>query len=172
MEKTEIVIPKKNYAIVIFIFLVTFIGATIFFAIYNNQQKYEKDVPVLRGHSKEIELKDLDTYFTENQDFLLFVGVANDDTSRAAENVMIEVIDDKNIEVIYVNIQDSKDKAKFYQDFNKKYSNGIDLTSYPAFLIIQDGKILDSIQNGYRNINYGDVVQLLKTNSIIGEQDD
>ena len=172
MEKTEIVIPKKNYAIVIFIFLVTFIGATIFFAVYNNQQKYEKDVPVLRGHSKEIELKDLDIYFTENQDFLLFVGVADDDVSRTAEKVMIEVIDDQKIDVLYLNIKEAKDKNEFYKDFNKKYSNGIDLTNYPAFLIIKDGKVEDSIQNGYRNINYGDVVELLRKNEIIGELND
>lgn len=172
MEKDERKIPSRNYAILTIIFLLTLIGATILFAVYNNQQKYIKDVPVLRGHSKEIELNDLDIYFTENQDFLLFIGVADDETSRTAEKAMIEVIEDKKIEVIYLNIKNAESKEKFYQDFNKKYSNGVELNNYPAFLIIQDGKILDLVQNGYRNINYGLVVELLETNKIIGELND
>ena len=169
MKKNEREIPKKNYTTYTIIIVVTLLTAIVAFVAYNNKKQYEKSIPVLRGHSKEIELGDIDAYFTENNDALLYVGVSNEDESRALEEEMIDLIDNNHLEVIYLNLKDVNDVEKFYIDFNKKYSKGIDLTSNPAFVIIKDGKILDLVQRENRKLNVGDVIQLLEINDVIGE---
>ena len=63
--------------------------------------------------------------------------------------------------VVYLNITDTKDKEEFYNIFNSNYSNGVKLDSYPAFAIINDGRIVDLVKREDRKINIGDIEQLL-----------
>jgi len=172
MKKNDRKIPRRNYTIVFTIIVMTLIISTTLFVIVNNQRNYEKTIPVLRNYSKELELNDLDAYCTENQDLLLYIGSSSDEVSRKLEEELIDVIEENDLEVIYLNIKDVKNKGEFYSEFNKKYSNGIDLKATPAFLIIKEGKLLDLVQNDYRHINSGDVIQLLELNEMLGEKDD
>ena len=172
MKKNENKISRKNYTLVFTIIAMTLVAATALFVIYNNQKEIEKDIPVLRGHSKEIELKDLDMYFTENQDFLLFVGASDDDISRKVEDDLIDVIDKNDLEIIYLNAKNIEDKQAFYDDFNTKYAFDKFLSNYPALLIIRDGKVLDLVQSDRKSVNAGDIIQLLELNELIGEDND
>ena len=171
MEKKNKKIPKKNYIVLSTIIIGALVLSTIVFFIFNNQKEYNKKIPVIRNHVKEIEAKDLNAYATENPDFLLYFDVSEEEESRKVEEGLIELIDRKKIEVVYVNLLD-EDKEALYKDFNSKYSKGVDLNSYPAFIIMKNGKILDIVQKQEREINAGDIEQLLDINEIKGESDD
>ncbi len=171
MKKNNRKIPKKNYTTFSLIIIVTLLTAIVCFVAYNNKKEYERSIPVLRGHSKEIEINNLDSYLAENEDVLLYIGMPDNDESRALEDELIDVIDDNNLDVIYLNIKDVENLEKFYADFNKKYSKGIDVSNYPAFLIIKNGKIADLVQRKERKLNGGDIIQLLEINELIGEED-
>ena len=155
-------IPEKNYMKVLAIFFTTIIVVITMFITYKQHKNYENNIPILRGEISEIKEIDIETYFSENDDFFLYVGVANNENCREIEPDLIKTLKKRKINnIVYLNITDIKDKEKFYNDFNSNYSNGIKLDSYPAFAIIKDGKIVDLIKREDRKMNIGDIEQFL-----------
>jgi len=155
-------IPEKNYIKLLAIFFITIIIVIIAFVAYQSHISYEKSIPILRGKISEIKESDVETYFSENDDFFLYVGVANNENCREIEPDLVEALKKRKIaNVVYLNITDIKDKEEFYNVFNSNYSNGVKLDSYPAFAIINDGKVVDLVKREERKINIGDIEQLL-----------
>ena len=157
-------IPGRNYLILILLFVITIGGAISFYIVYSNASKEEQKIPVLRDKVAEIKSNDIDEYLSENPDSLLYIGVANDENSRKVEKELIDLIDKKQIELIYVNITDLTDSEKkdFYKEINDNYSSGEKkLSNYPAFIIIKNQKIYDLVQRNSRDLYLGDIEQLL-----------
>jgi hypothetical protein len=165
-------IPKKNYLIYSIIFCFTLALSITIFILYNNQKQYEESIPVLRGKTKEMEIKDIDEYLVENPNSLLYFGVANDSNSRNIEKKLISFINKNNLNIIYINLSNVSNKKTFYDDFNKKYSSDKRLENYPAFIIIREGKILDIVQRKDRDLYIGDIEQLIDIYEIKGAFDD
>ena len=165
MEKNEELkkIPRKNYIIVAVIFTFTIALAFTLYVLYNNGNKEMNDIPIMRGVISELNEKSIDDYFLENSDFFIYVGVANDDNSRRVEENLEIVLKKRNIldKTIYLNITSITDRNKFYTTFNDKYSNGVKLQSYPAFIIISNKKILDIVQSSNNKITIFDVERIL-----------
>ena len=165
MEKNEELkkIPRKNYIVVAVIFTFTIALAFTLYVLYNNGNKEMNDIPVMRGVISELNEKSIDDYFLENSDFFIYVGVANDDNSRKVEENLESVLKKRNIldKTIYLNITSITDKNKFYTAFNDKYSNGVKLQSYPAFIIISNKKILDIVQSSNNKITIFDIERIL-----------
>ena len=165
MEKNEELkkIPRKNYIVVAVIFTFTIALAFTLYVLYNNGNKEMNDIPVMRGVISELNEKSIDDYFLENSDFFIYVGVANDDNSRKVEENLESVLKKRNIldKTIYLNITSITDKNKFYTPFNDKYSNGVKLQSYPAFIIISNKKILDIVQSSNNKITIFDIERIL-----------
>jgi hypothetical protein len=171
MRKTK-EIPKKNYFVYSIIFCFTLgLSLTIFF-FYNNQKQYEESIPVLRGKTKEIEIKDVDEYLIENPNALFYVGVANDSNSRNVEDKLIDLINKNNLSIIYINLTNVTNKKDFYNDFNDKYSVDKSLSNYPAFIVMREGKVLDIVQRSDRDLYIGDIEQLIDIYEIKGAFDD
>lgn len=165
-------IPKRNYTIYsIIVFLTITITLTIFI-VYNKQKEYENSKPILRGVVSELEIKDVDEFLKENNNAIFYIGVATDDNSREVEKDLLKFIERKKINFIYLNLTDVKDRAAFFDSFNKKYSNGIQVKDYPAFILIKDMKIVDLVQKNERDLNIGDIEQLLDIYEINGEIND
>ena len=155
-------IPEKNYIKLLAIFFVTIIVVITIFVAYQSHKNYENNIPILRGKISEIKEADVEAFFSENDDFFLYVGVANNENCREIEPDLVEVLKKRKItNVVYLNITDTKDKEEFYNIFNSNYSNGVKLDSYPAFAIINDGRIVDLVKREDRKINIGDIEQLL-----------
>ena len=171
MRKVYKEIPRKNYVKITLIFALTLLISTIIFVSYNNYIDYLATVPKIRGYVPEIELKDLDAYMMENQDFMLYMGKAPDDNSSDLEEDLIELIETRGISFVYMNISNVEDE-KFYKVFNEKYGNGFELFSYPAFVAISNGKVVDMVQREYYKLFIPDVTRLINRNETKGENND
>lgn len=157
-------IPGRNYLILILLFIITIGGAISFYIVYNNASNEELKIPVLRDKVAEIKTGGVDVFLSENPDALIYVGVANDDNSRKLEKDLIELINKKQIELVYINITDltESERKDFYKDFNDKYSQGEKkLSNYPAFIIVRNQKVYDMVQRNSRDLYLGDIEQLL-----------
>lgn len=156
------VIPSKNYFKLTIIFIVTIVVVIFAFFLYNSHKSYLNSIPVIRDSIAEIVENDLHTYFTENDDFLLYIGVADDENCRELEEDLISMLKRRNISnIIYLNITETSNKTEFYNVFNSNYSNNIKLNSYPAFLIVSDKKVVDLVQRDEKNLTIDDVEKLL-----------
>ncbi len=157
-------IPGRNYLILILLFIITIGGAISFYIVYSNASNEELKIPVLRDKVAEIKTGDVDVFLSENPDALIYVGVANDENSRKLEKDLIDLIDRKQIELVYVNLTDltEKERTDFYKSMNDNYSSGEKkLSNYPAFIIIKNQKIYDLVQRNSHDLYLGDVEQLL-----------
>ncbi len=162
-------ITYKNYVRITLIFIVSFFIVLFLSHLYNSQVKYRNEIPVIRGTLSEITEKDLDNFFLENDDFLLYIGVSDDDNSRKLEEDMKVVLTNRGLlDTIYLNITEVKNKQEFYNIFNSNYATNENLEGYPAFLIISDKKVVDLVQRKTQMITIGDIEQLLDVNEIKG----
>lgn len=165
-------IPRKNYIIFFLITFFTLAFSITSYIIYENHKNYQNSIPVIRGSASEIEIKDLDEYLVENENALLYFGVATDENSRELEEKFVELINDKHLNIIYVNLTNVEDKEGFYLSFNEKYSNNLKLKDYPAFIIMHERKIMDLVQRDGRDLNIADIEQLIDIYEIKGEVND
>lgn len=164
------VIPKGNYAKISTIFIITIIIVIAAFVSYRMHINYVNNIPVIRGTLSEIEEKDLNNYIMEHSDFLLYIGVANDENCRRLESDLKKVLKDRNLlDTIYLNISTVSDKGEFYNVFNSNYSDNVKLNNYPAFVIFSDSKVVDLVQRKNNKLNIGDIESLLDEYQIKGE---
>ena len=161
------VIPKQNYAKITTIFIITILIVVAAFIIYRSQKELANEIPVIRGTISEVEEADFNNYITEHDDFLLYIGVANDDNCRELEEELKDVLKNRGLlDTIYLNITSISDKKDFYERFNGNYSSNVRLESYPAFIIISDKKIVDLVQKEEKKLSINDVEKLLDEYSI------
>lgn len=164
------VIPKKNYATLLIIFVVTIAMVVFAFVLYKQNRSYLNNIPVIRGTLAEIKETDLNNCFIENDSFLLYIGVANDDNSRELEKDLIDTLTRRNLlNTVYLNLTDVTNKGEFYNIFNSNYANNIKLNSYPAFLIINDRKVVDLVQREKGTLKIDDIEKLLDEYEIKGD---
>lgn len=170
-------VPKKNYMIYSCIFVVTFLIATIAFIYFTDRNYSELKIPVLRGSvTAEITPNDLNEYLNENPNVLLYIGDPTDEESRTLEKELKSTIKRRDLEVVYVNIVDTKDKEEFYKSFIENYglnsTREFHIIDTPAFVILEDKQIVDIVaRNGMKVDNY-DIEILLDRNEIKGEEND
>lgn len=170
-------VPKKNYMIYSCIFVVTFLIATIAFIYFTDRNYRELKIPVLRGSvTAEITPNDLNEYLNENPNVLLYIGNPTDEESRTLEKELKSTIKRRDLEVVYVNIVDTKDKEEFYKSFIENYglnsTREFHIIDTPAFVILEDKQIVDLVaRNGMRVDDY-DIESLLDRNEIKGEEND
>jgi len=156
-------IPRKNYIKVISMFVIVIVASLVCSHLYFKNQEHVKTIPVLRGVVNEIKsAKELDNYIMENNDALIYVGVASDNNCRELEEELITLLKKNNLleEVVYLNISDFNDKEKndFYADFNKKYGDKKVLDNYPAFIIFNEGKAFDIVsRTNKQELQIGDI---------------
>ncbi len=160
-------IPMDNYIKLIFIVVVSLIGSIIVYTIYNNKIN---DIPLLRNKVKEIDVDDVDDYISENESVLLYFGAVNDNDSKMIEEEMIEYMDLDNVDIVYVNITNLKNKKEYLKEFSTKYSTNKKITNYPAFVYIRDKEIIDLIEQDDRELLINNVIKFVETNEIKSEK--
>ena len=163
-------IPLKNYVIVFSVVIFTLLLVLSLFIFFNVKKNRELQIPVIRGAVPEIEEKDVDSYMREHDYFLLYIGTSDNTNCRSLEEDLKDFIKTKNINnLVYLNITNVKDKKLFYDEYNKKYAEGVKLSNYPAFIIIRDNKIYDLVERDKRQLQIGDIQRLLDEYNILGD---
>ncbi|MBO5376329.1 MAG: hypothetical protein J6A52_05695 [Bacilli bacterium] len=171
MKEEKRIIPNKNYIKLAIIFVVTISVVVFTYVMYNSQKEYENNIPVIRGSIAELNEQDLNNYFIGNDDFLLYIGVANDENCRELEEDLIELLKERRISnAVYLNITDVINKNEFYNVFNSNYSLNEKLNSYPAFLVVSDKKVVDLVQRKDKKLAIENIEQLLDEYEITGDK--
>lgn len=170
-------IPKKNYMIYTCIFIVTFFIATIAFIYFTDRNYRELRIPILRGSvTAEITPNDLNEYLNENPNVLLYISDPTDEESRTLEKELKRIIKKRGLEVVYVDIADTKDKEEFYKSFIENFGlnsqKEICILDTPAFVILEDKQIVDIVARNGNKVDSDDIENLLDRNEIKGEEND
>ena len=94
---------------------------------------------------------------------------ANDDTCRTFEKSFKKLLQKKDYrnQIIYLNLTDVN-QDEFVNEFNRKYSYKVNLTTnYPAFVLFEDGKIKSILQGkNNKSLEISKVKQFLELNEI------
>ena len=169
LKKKEEKIPFSNYVTLFFIVLLTIVGVLLVRKIYISNINYEKNIPLMRNMVvREINSNEIYNYIRENENAIIYIGVADSDNCRKLEEELEKVIKNNNLEdeITYLNLTNEKKKQTFIKDFNKFYSTKI--LGYPSFIIFKDGKVSDilTVKTG-KTLDIKDVTKFLKENKIM-----
>ena len=166
-KKTKKII--HNYIILAIIFLACALLVWYFCKNYKIYDEYQKQTPVIRDTLQEIISDDLEHYLLDNPSTLIYVCTANDDVCRDFEKDFKKFINKKELadSIIYLNTT-GIDQDAFVNDFNEKYHYKVPLTiNYPAFILFEDGKIINILQgNEKEKLTLTEVKHFLKINKI------
>jgi len=118
----------KNYILLAVIFLIC-CGVTLYLCrLYTVYREYEREIPVIRDSLLEITYDDLEHYVMDNPSSVIYMCTASDDKCRSYEKDFMEL-------------------DEFVNNFNSKYKSKRELTTnYPAFVIFEDGKVVEMLQ--------------------------
>lgn len=132
-------IPLKNYIILFFICIIT-IALTIYLRnLYLNKKQYENNSNSRMGFLQTIKEEELNTFITENRDFVLYISNADDNRLKDYEISLKEkiIVNDYTKEMVYLNTESIDNEV-----FNQYTDNKFEIESIPAILVINDGKIV------------------------------
>jgi predicted bacteriocin transport accessory protein len=161
-----------NYILLVILFAAT-AGLVIYLCKwYNVYHEYQKETPVIRGSIMEIVNDDLEHYILDNPTAVIYMCTAKDDACRSFEKDFKKLLKkrDYNNEIIYLNLSDLN-QDEFVESFNNKYNYKIKLTThYPAFVLFEDGKVVNVLQGSNKKpLTISKVKQFLELNEI-GEE--
>lgn len=164
-------IPVSNYIKLCLIIVVTLTLCFVFRNNYLSNQEYENGIPIIRDVlSSEINSSEVYHYVRENNDTLLYIGVANNKSCRKLEEELKSVIAERELEnvITYLNLSETKNKSSFIKEFNKFYD--IELLGYPSFVLIENGKVVDFITvKEEKNMSLKRVINFLERNNITND---
>ena len=155
-------IPKKNYLLLIILFVVT--AGIVFFArdIYNSRTT-KQYTSVMNSFLTEIKLDDLNGYTLENSQVVIFIS---DKSTSSFEELEIEykkIITEHNLQPLFVYLD--VNNTSNLDLFNQKYDVQLKLEELPILVVIMDGKVTDTYLSS--NFNEVDVIEFLEKNKNI-----
>ena len=155
----------RNYVILILMFLAVILIVLYFCNIYKTYEEYQKETPVISGTLQEIHSEDLDHYVIDNPYAFIYMCVASSDECRLFEKDLKKLVRSKELsdDIIYLNLSNDN-LDEFVLDFNKKYDYKVGLTTnYPAFVMFEDGKIINILQgNDKKKLTISKVKQFIE----------
>lgn len=170
--KEEKKIPTKNYVIVIVIFAIT-IGLILYLKNwYLGYQDYQKTIPILSGVVSEVRYNEVYNYIDDNQSVVIYIGVANNEDCREIETDLKKLINKKHLKekIVYFNISEVSDKDLLLKELNDRYAIDVKVSTYPAVIVIEDGKIIGvRSKNANKNLSIDDVKTLFEEHNIYGD---
>lgn len=165
-------VPFKNYIIILAVFAVITTLALFLRGWYNSYQEYQNTIPVLNGIVNEVKYNEVYNYIDDNQSVIIYIGEAEDEDSRNFETKLVKLIKKENLQdkIVYFNIGDVTDKNLVITEFNTKYAHDKKLSTYPAFIIFSEGKIIDfRSKTAGSNLTIDMVDEMLNEYKIKGE---
>lgn len=157
-------IPTKNYIIVIIVFIII-MAITIGIKIWHQSYRdYQLTIPIISGEVQEINYEEFDNYIMEHDEFLLYIGVADDNSCREFEKDLISILDKRNIreELLYLNITKLPNKEVYLGKLVEKYSKKKFKIDYPTFIIIDENRFVDFVsKNSSGKIHISEIEKIL-----------
>ncbi len=143
----------KNY-ILLFVIFALGIGVTLYIcSCYKVYDDYQKQTPIIRGTLSEITNEEITHYILENPSTVIYMCTSSDDVCRQYEKGLKKLVNNTNLSeyIVYLNLSEI-DQEAFVNQFNSDYPYKVKLTtSYPAFVIFEDGQIKYILQGNKEN---------------------
>ncbi len=164
-------VPISNYIKLVLVVLVTMFIIFMLRNWYISNRDYELNIPIIESTLiSKINADEVYNYVRENENAILYIGVANDSECRNFEKKFNTVIQEKSLEdvITYLNITKEKSKKKFINEFNKFYD--ADILGYPSIIIFEDGNVKDTLTVKIGNsLDIDDVIQFLDDNGVVAD---
>ena len=173
-KKNTTKVPGVHYFQLILIIILTILISLILRNWYVSRINYENNIPILTDILQvQIHADEIYDYIRENENVVIYMGVADDDECRSFEKDFHEIIVRENLQevITYLNLSNINNRKDFLKEFNKFY--GSDVKGYPSFVVFADGKV-----SAVLSVEIGDelkiekVQQFLKQNKIASDYDD
>ena len=147
-------IPKKNYVILIVVFLVTIIAVFYVRDWYNTTKEYYAQNSVMTQVVREIKREEISNYTLENQKFVLYVSSGKNIELKDFEDEFKILIQNMDLseEVLYMNL-DGVDTDTFYNSLKNDYAattklaSQITTDSAASMYVFTNGKITKLLNN-------------------------
>lgn len=143
----------KNYILLVVIFALG-IGITMYVcSCYKVYDDYQKQTPIIRGTLSEITNEEITHYILENPTTVIYMCTSSDDVCRQYEKGLKKLIHNTNLSeyIVYLNLSEIN-QDEFVEQFNNTYPYKVKLTtSYPAFVVFEDGEIKYILQGNKEN---------------------
>lgn len=171
-------VPKKNYALVFIICLITLLLVGYFTYVIQKKRTVSFEISALSGYVLELGEKEIMTnltnYTIDNPEVILYVSYGNDKYLNKFEQEFKELIKEYNLKpnFVFVNLNAMTNKNflnelrdKFFSvDLNNKY---IKLERQPNMFLFKGGKIVKILYYAEQRINIDDVKKFLLSEGII-----
>ena len=169
MSKLDKTIPKKNYAILLALFLLTFLLAYYIYRWYVVYSEYQNNIPVIKDTLVELTEEEMEHYISDNPTTTIYICTASDISCRNFEKNFKKLIEKQSLKeyIAYVNLSDTDDR-EFINRFNSNHPyKKSALGKYPAIIYFEDGEISDILQeSATEKLTIEDVKQFIKRNKI------
>lgn len=140
--------PLKNYVILGAILAATILGVIYLCLWYREYQEYEEGIPVLRGIIPEITEVELSHYVRENERAIVYLCVPSNKECRYFENDLKKMIIKEELKdkITYLNLSNDNHANVTMMQLTVDYQIKENLTNYPAFLLFENGKVIEVLQ--------------------------
>ena len=168
-KDTKRIVPKRNYVILLLIFVVS---AVIFWLLVEPFKKEEKQESRLTDKLVKLDYSAFGEFIVERQDVIMYLTDFSN-KSLDFEDYFEDVINKEELayEVVYVNTSNlsSEDllniKNTYYSD--KLKSSNVELNVIPNLLLFQDGKVVDLLYKVESAYTYNEMVIFLENYGVI-----
>lgn len=165
----EKVIPKKNYIILVVLFVAIIALVLYLCNLYHVYDEHQREIPVIRGTLYEIQPDELEHFIMENPTTVIYMCTAANETCRDYEKDLKKLVEKDELQesIIYVNLS-NVDQNQFVDSFNAAYPYRVTLKKhYPAFVVFEDGDVTAMLQaNKNEKLSILDTEQFIKMNKI------
>ena len=159
-------ITKKNYFILILIFILTIL-LTLYLASWYNKTKNLYDEDSTNAFLAQIKIEEISSYLLENPNKIIYISSGNSNFETDFQ-VLIKDYELKN-EVVSLKITDANTIEQLKEFIDDKIKDKIGL--FPNILIAENGKIVDFLYDKKQEIKIQDVLKFLKEKEVILEDD-
>lgn len=135
------VIPKKNYLILAFVLVVTFLLVYYLYLWYDAYRENKLTNRIVDNYLEVINFNELNDYLVENPDTIIYVSKLEDARIREFEKEFKKVLKNNEIdaEILYMDVtKDLEDKASS-EVLRSKYD--ISKSNIPVLLIFKAGQL-------------------------------
>lgn len=158
-KKEKMVIPVKNYIILLIIFIITII-ATIYINAWIKTYKANSDFSPLTNLVQEITLSDLEATMPETNIAILYIA---DNSDFNLDNDILKMVNDEAINDYFYYLNVEKISNNQSVEILKNYFNNLkdEINKIPMFIYIKDGKATKVFDSNERQLTINDLSILI-----------
>lgn len=168
MQKKNI--PLKNYIITFVIVLVVVLGSLYACSWYKAIKEYNLNKSVIADTVNKIELETLESYVTDNSNFIMYVASSSDEDVKSFERKFKRYIKNNSLnnEIIYLDIKDYDTEQILNTLLSYKSDNLKNLKSipFPNILIFENGKVEDILYLRKSSMDRKEVVEFIEKGNL------